>query len=435
MKWWTSWVVLFAVLLGGCNPKPLAAPDAKSGVSESQVREWLGVQESPKVELWVAYSYPTIEKGISPELMDAIARPEFPDAEWRSDASLRDRLKKELLGWNRVNPDTSREINEVANNIVMVINGQILASHIATSEGNWPGAIESGLLALDTAWRGLTTAPDLIGNDLQLSLWMAADNLARLSNSPQITQIQRKEMVAKLDEIRGLITRKVEDLVQRDFSTSGVSRLTELLSSGADPATIGAFVAPMDDPNIRTEKLSAYFNSVTDPFDAKLTVISLGEAIGELQQLSHGLHDFSMLVSSSWAMAKEKWRIDVFSTASENWELTNLNTKSQNPAGEMIKMEILRKYFSALESSYVSETNLAAAMIRVGTNWFVTENGRFPKDMREMNLALGTKAQNIFGGAYDVDWKNSKIHLEWGSEDRPEELILLNAIVESGVSF
>ncbi|QYK52747.1 MAG: hypothetical protein KF824_10835 [Fimbriimonadaceae bacterium] len=431
MKRWMSWILVSAVLLGGCNAKPSGA-GAKGNFTYEQVLKEVGRQEPAKTD-WVAEQYATLETGISSELMDAIARPEHPDAEWRKDTALRNRIKQELQSWVKGEPSTGREENEIINNFVLVANGRILASHIAASEGDWPLALKSGLDAFDLAWEGFSTAPNLVGADFQLNMWIAADNLAQLSRRSEISQAQRKEIIARLEKARDEVPHIMSTVVMRDFTSVGVQSLTEMVNAGADAASIGAMIAPMDDPEIRTEKLKSYIASLKTPLETKATFDSVANAMEFISDSSHGLIGFSqdgvLLADSS-----KVWGVDLLNTSAEEWDASALDKNAVNAVGEMIKAGLLRKYVSATESGYVSQINFSAAIIRTGYEWFKVENKRDPKDLRELNLAIGTMVVDPASGKeFIVEWSNSLIKSQ--AEPLPKQLVLLNAIIQNGVPF
>lgn len=433
MKRWMSWTAVAAVLLSGCNPKPSESKTVSTNqYTVEQVREMVGATavETPP---WIAEQYATIKEGISSELIDAIARPEYEESAWRADAALRERIKKELLGWKKGAPIPGRELSEVANNFVLVVNGQILASHIAANEGDWSLAIKSGMEAFELAWEGLATAPNLAGAELQLNMWIAADNLAQLSRKSEISQVQRKEIIARLVKARDEVPHIMSTVVMRDFTSVGVQSLTEMVNAGADAASIGAMIAPMDDPEIRTEKLKSYIASLKTPLETKATFDSVANAMEFISDSSHGLIGFSqdgvLLADSS-----KVWGVDLLNTSAEEWDASALDKNAVNAVGEMIKAGLLRKYVSATESGYVSQINFSAAIIRTGYEWFKVENKRDPKDLRELNLAIGTMVVDPASGKeFIVEWSNSLIKSQ--AEPLPKQLVLLNAIIQNGVPF
>ncbi|MBX3113385.1 MAG: hypothetical protein KF836_02365 [Fimbriimonadaceae bacterium] len=437
-RWIVSALItsLTVVITCGCNPKPNPVKQDEHSVSSEEVRGWarVGPYDKELESDWVANYYPTVDKGISSELMDAIARPDLSDAKWRTNSSLREDLKNEIKAWKKSERNSERNINEVASNFVLVINGKILSSNISVADGNWNLAFEEGLQAFELAWQGIKTAPELMGVDYLLNLWMAADHLAQLSKNENLTQAHRKKIIERLETARKHIPYTMSDIVRKDFQLMSVGTLAEIINKGADARVIGAFIAPLDDPDVRTEKLTAYFNSLSNPLEPEKTVKELAQSLELVNDSSHGAMQFLPEVGGVWEEANKKWGVDFFNSSAESWDMSAANKSADNAVGEMIKTEILRKYVSATESGYTSQINFSAAIIRTGYEWFKIENKRNPKDLRELNMAIGTQVIDPASGkAFVIDWQNSMLKSE--ADPLAKELVLLNAIIQNGVPF
>ncbi len=417
-----------ALVLVGCSAKGGGGAQAKrEPVTEAEFIKMMGVEPVAAMD-WSARGYLSATPPMDGMLIDALADPFNEDAGWMKPDKKADREKmaKARDSWWEKTKGTREDslTNEaVVSQFSIVIGARVLRSRLSAASGDLVGAIAVATETMEIAREGFLTAPGMVAADLMPTVVIASEGLAKLSQSPGVTDAQLDKALAAMDfSIFDRIKKGAHD----DFIAFQLPLLVERLNRVDQAKAIVELVDPMGDSEQPIDRVEGAIkgHSIIDNGECAKAAKKMLERYSESPR---EMAELAVMSTEAEGHLTKTWGINLFDARPEEWP-SNLGDSvkgSKNSVGELYLAAIEREWLAKIESSTMMQFSLDAARLSV----MITRGHGKEPSQSETNVLVDP----LTGGNYEIDYKNKMLRTKMQSID--PQFIFAHQLVENGVPY